>query len=163
MSIGILTHTYSWVWCTLYLERCSYDFLSPPSLWSILLEGHRWSDHVTYCSNRNTWEWKRALLISICQATAIAWSCPVHARARGCPGYRGLQRAVLEAQQPKCGLTHGQGQALGEGKVGEKAPGAPNVLLPHSWARHSGLSKPAAQLGILALTPSTLAPPFCLP
>lgn len=52
--------------------------------------------------------------------------------------YRGLQRAVLETQQPKCGLTHGQGQALGVGKVGEKAPGAPKVLPPHSWARHSG-------------------------
>lgn len=44
----------------------------------------------------------------------------------------------------------GQGQVLWEGKVREKAPGASNILLSQSQARHSGppvVRKPAAQPG----------------
>lgn len=45
--------------------------------------------------------------------------------------------------------------------MGEKAPRASNVLRPHGRARHSGpsaVSKPAAQPGILALPPPSVAP-----
>lgn len=58
---------------------------------------------------------------------------------------------------PRAGASARGGQSGKKGSWGPKCPASPQL------ARHSGPSKPAAQLGILALTPSTLAPPFCPP